>query len=305
MERLCTEHCRDTTRKTYYNIWRIFNKLFVKLDRKPKTWEERIVLFAGYLADNKMQSATIKTYLSAIKGVLRDSRIKLNHDQSLLAVLTRASRIKKDQLLVKLPIGKDLLTALLKAIEKSFTGMKSNNQQPYLTTLYKAMFVAGYFGLLHIGEIAYGPHVILAGNVHIGLNKQKILFVMDSSKTHGHGDKLQMIKISSKPTMTTKDINKYFCPFELIRDYIKVRPVALSDEEQFFVFRNNSPVKPNNVRLVLNNMLTQLTLDYRLYCVHSLRSGRASDLLSYCVSVETIKKLGRWKSNAVFTYLRN
>ena len=44
--------------------------------------------------------------------------------------------------------------------------------------------------------------------------------------------------------------------------------------------------------------------DKRLYSVHSLRAGRANDLLKLGLSVETIKKLGRWKSNAVFRYLK-
>ena len=189
-------------------------------------------------------------------------------------------------------------------IEEYFLGDKANNQQPYLNTLYKAMFAAGYFGMLCIGEMAHRPHAILADNVHIGLNKHKILFVMESSKTHGQGDKPQMIKISSKLIASPKDTNKYFCLFQLVRNYINIRPAALSDSEQFFVFCDNSPVKPNNVRMVVNTTLSLLKLDYRLYCVHGLRSGRASDLLSYGVSVETIKKLGRWKSNAVFTYLR-
>ena len=50
--------------------------------------------------------------------------------------------------------------------------------------------------------------------------------------------------------------------------------------------------------------LQQCGIDYHNFSVHSLRAGRACDLLSYGVSVETIKKLGRWKSNAVFKYLK-
>ena len=41
-----------------------------------------------------------------------------------------------------------------------------------------------------------------------------------------------------------------------------------------------------------------------LYLFHGFQSGRASDLLKLGVSVETIKKLGRWHSNAVFRYLK-
>ena len=37
---------------------------------------------------------------------------------------------------------------------------------------------------------------------------------------------------------------------------------------------------------------------------HGLRAGRAVDLLRMGVSFETIKKLGHWKSNIVYEYLR-
>ena len=58
------------------------------------------------------------------------------------------------------------------------------------------------------------------------------------------------------------------------------------------------------LRNVFKKLLIRADLDPKLYEIHGTRSGRASDLLKYGVSVKTIKKLGRWKSNAVFTYLR-
>ena len=51
-------------------------------------------------------------------------------------------------------------------------------------------------------------------------------------------------------------------------------------------------------------MLRNSGFNQGLYNCQSLRIGRASDLLKLALSVETIKKLGRWSSNAVFTYLR-
>ena len=44
----------------------------IKLDVKPKSWEERTSLFLAYLVDTGVQSCMIKSYLSAIKRVLID-----------------------------------------------------------------------------------------------------------------------------------------------------------------------------------------------------------------------------------------
>ena len=57
------------------------------------------------------------------------------------------------------------------------------------------------------------------------------------------------------------------------------------------------------MRTVLQFTLLNIGLDPKVYRIHSLRISRSSDLLNYGVSVETIKKLGQWRSNVVFKYL--
>ena len=94
---LKTMKYRQSTKNNYFTVWRIFNKFFVRLDRKPKSWEKRIALFAGYLINCKKQSATVKSYLSAIRAVLQDNNIQLNEGLSLITSLTKACRLVNDQ----------------------------------------------------------------------------------------------------------------------------------------------------------------------------------------------------------------
>ena len=167
------------------------------------------------------------------------------------------------------------------------------------------MFLAGYYGLLRAGELTQSDHVLKVDAVNIGVNKEKLLFILTSSKTHCKGNEPQQIKISSlnRGDEGTK-FGKY-CPFTAINDYIEMRPDMKTADKQFFVFSDNSPVKSHHFREILKQMITINNLDSSLYTIHSLRSGRAGDLLSMGVSVETIKKIGRWRSNAVFLYLKN
>ena len=68
------------------------------------------------------------------------------------------------------------------------------------------MFVSAYYGLLRIGKIALGLHVIKVTDVHVGVNKKKVLFVLRSSKTHVLGSKPQIVKIiSNKHKYATAD----------------------------------------------------------------------------------------------------
>ena len=97
-------------------------------------------------------------------------------------------------------------------------------------------------------------------------------------------------------------------PGFLVKHVIKLmrtRGNYKTDEEQFFIFSDRSPVKPHHLRTVLRTVLDRLGLDSKLYDVHSLRSGRTCDLAKFGYSVEQIKSMDRWKSNAVYRYLKN
>ena len=226
---------------------------------------------------------------------------RINTDNYRLKSLTRACRLHNDVIVHKLPITKGVLKLLLDGVKNIFGA-----EQPYLLAMYLALFSTAYHGLFRIGEIASGPHVILAKNVHIGENKNKMLFILQSSKTHGKGNKPQLVKITSKPMQgKKKERENTYCPFNLLKIYINLRPPAVREDEQFFVFSDGSAVRQPNVRNVLSHALKAADLNPHAYVFHALCLGHATDLLALRLSVETIKKIGRWRSNAVFTYLRN
>ena len=74
--------------------------------------------------------------------------------------------------------------------------------------------------------------------------------------------------------------------------------------EQFFVFRDRSPISPDCVRKVIRTSITSLGLDASLYDTHSLCIGRTTDMVQLGYPIETVKLLSRWKSNCVYKYIR-
>ena len=287
---------RSSTRKNYYNIWKKFNEFFLKLDIKPTSWEDRLVLFMGYLANENMKASMIKSYILAIKAVLQSIKVELKLDEVLLNSLTRACRLINDRIKTRLPIKIDVLQMLLCNMHKLF----KKAPQPYLCTLYKAMLITAYYRLFRISEITVGPHVILAVNVHVGINKDKMMFVLFSSKTHNESDKPQIIKIKAEGQGSDPDC----CPFKLIKEYLKVRPRRDTEEEPFFIFKDRSGVKACHFRNMLKNILKICGLNHKMYSSHGICAGRAMQLFELGVSVETIRKLGRWKSSSIYAYLR-
>ena len=133
-----------------------------------------------------------------------------------------------------------------------------------------------------------------------------MMFILHSSKTYNKGNKPQVIKINSKDFDTKKGTtaaNIAYCPFQVLRQYIKIRKGFENKNEKFFIFRDKTLVTGSCMRTVLRKLLVLCGCQGELYGTHSLRAGRSVDLLAMGVPVETIKKLGRWKSKSVYVYL--
>ena len=87
------------------------------------------------------------------------------------------------------------------------------------------MFTAAYYGLFRVGEIMLSEHMVKAIDVHVDTNKNKLLFILRSSKTHTKGNHPQIIKISGEKKklhghssrklnhMKISDEIPYCCPF--------------------------------------------------------------------------------------------
>ena len=255
-----------------------------------------MVLFIGYLIQKGKKSTTLRSYISAIHFTLLEDKYELKEDKFLLASLTRACKFKNDYFSCKLPIQKLVFSLILRQVCVHYT----NIGQPYLCSLDRAILSVTYYRLLRVGEVTCGTHPILAKDVHVGLNKRKFLFILRTSKTHLKDNRPQMIKICS----TQKKISTDLCHFAILREYNALRPSCKSINEPFFVFCDNSIVTPSQINKVLKDILLAAGLDPKAYSMHGMRAGHASDLLKLRLSVETIHKLGRWKSNAVFNYLR-
>ena len=143
----------------------------------------------------------------------------------------------------------------------------------------------------------YWQEMYISGSI-----RNKILFILRTSKMHCQGDAPQTIKITgrSKEPKNSKDLKDYgsfsvkFCPFHTLNSYIDARPASLTNQnEQFFIFQDRSLVKPDHIRNHLHLMLKRRGLKEYLYNFHGIRAGRAGDLLKLGVSVENIKKAGK------------
>ena len=176
--------------------------------------------------------------------MLRDDGYYLNVDQLLLNSLTRACQLIKDQVKTHLPIGIKLLELLLFELGRIY------HDQIYLLKLYRALFSLAYYGMFRVGELGQSEHSIKAADIHLGLNKHKILVVLHSSKTHGEESHPQKVKITEAPG--THELSRHFCPFTLVNQFMIMRGDFVDTNEQLFMFQGNLPVQPQHIHNVLN-----------------------------------------------------
>ena len=316
MDQLKYESHRSTTKLSYYNTWKNFNKFLIRLDKMPRSWEERLCLYCTFLITiKKRKSSTVRSYISGIKHILVTDGYEWNDGLVILNTLTKSCKLKNDTLKVRLPIQKGLLELILFRIQRKF------DNQPYLETMYITAFLLQYYGLFRVGEIAYSPHSIKAINVHEAnsISNPRILIVLYSSKTHNIHEPPQKIKIFGNKTIEISDKNstgRYtiqkrdlgkFCPVQWTKKFIEMRGPISNDDENLFTLRDRgkTPITGAQLRKLLREILTSFGLQADLYDTHSFRIGRATDLFKSGVHIEDIKQLGRWKSNAVYKYLKN
>lgn len=124
--------------------------------------------------------------------------------------------------------------------------------------------------------------------------------VLWTSKTHTLADPPQIISFYC----TCHIISAAYCPYEIVDQYSILRRQFESPEEQFFVFRDGTPVTPMHFRDTLRLIFDNANISSQDFCGHSFRAGHANDMKHMKRPVDEIKFKGRWKSNAVFRYFR-
>lgn len=287
---------RPSTRKTYKKTWDRFNRFISRFDVIPPNWEDRIIVWATHLADNRRKSATIRSYISAIRYCLGLDGVRVTHTNCELAAIIQAAKHENDQLYIRLPIQKHLIRLILNFIDTYYVKGKG---QIFQGIWLKAIYSMAYHGMMRISELADSPHAVKAQDIIHGRNKGKITIYLRSSKTHSISDQPQIIHILAQPTWL------HNCPVRLITQYANMRGrYAKYTEQPFFINQDGSPITPLQFRTNLKHILFTLGLPSELYGSHSFQSGKATDDKISGKSVETIRKEGRWSSSMVYKYIR-
>ena len=106
-----------------------------------------MALFCAYLIDSGLKLTTIRSYVSALKIILKAEKYPWNDNLIMIDALTKACKLQNDKVYHRFLIKKGLLELILFETEHEL------KDQLYLEALYKAIFLMGYYGMMRAGEI--------------------------------------------------------------------------------------------------------------------------------------------------------
>ena len=257
--------------------------------------KETVALFAAAL-NRTLAPSSIKVYLAAVSLLHCKAGIRspTRHNPALQLALRGISRqhsasAKK----TRLPITQTMLNHILTHLQKC------RKWSQYDRTMLSAALSLAFYGFLRASEFttpsqhSFNPRCHLTTQ-DISVLSSRVSLIIKRSKTD---------QAAQGHTITLLATGGRLCPVRLITRYMYYRHRATFANQPLFVRRRGKPITPCWFRRTLKQLLGHLGYDASQYNTHSLRIGAASSAASAGIPTHTIKRLGRWRSQADQRYI--
>ena len=298
MRRLLHAAVAPGTHKTYATGWEAFSRFCQQqssLVPGTPAVPADIRRFIAWLSLQAKAPATIATYVSAV-GYAHKIRGWADPTQDfLVSKLLEGCRRDRPSTDARIPVTLSMLTRIVRALPNVCTSV-------YEAQLFKAAFLAAFFGFMRIGEFAADsktriqPSVIKAADIHFdeGLS---VTISFPRSKNNQKGLS-QVIRLQK-----AMDSHSTVCPVKALTTFAEARP-ASPDDCPFFRHFGGCPLTRYQVTAVLQKAISFARLNGERISSHSFRIGAASYAHDLGVSSNDIRAMGRWRSNAFSSYVR-
>ena len=273
------------TRKAYTKAWDKYNT-FATFFKKPNLLPlpiDNLCCFITYLHNQNTPTASITQIISGLSYLHKIRNLPdFTHSfpvRQLLSSLNKSTPCSRDN---RLPITQPLLYEFLENIEKC-------DISRYKQLLFKAMFSMCFTFALRIGEITNSVH-----NIHLNqiTMKENCLSLRFHSFKHSSNEPINKHEIATS--------GHTFCTVNIMKNYLSVRGKGAGPLFQY----KNQPVSKSHFAAVLKTICKVCNIGHKRITPHSFRIGAANHWVNQGYSDHQIMRMGRWKSNAVFVYLR-
>ena len=227
---------------------------------------EFLLAFLEFLAFNKVSSASITNYISAIKTVLG------NHGVNCMAFLDPRIKVFTRALMRSRPLNPNIKTVIDIAM---LTPIVKHCERMYLGMTYKASFLLSFFSFLRISNLV--PHSMNSFDPLKQLARGDIIFALPGahivvkwSKTLQFRDKIKILKI---PLLK----NSCLCSVSALKYLLKNSPGSKNSPLfQVKCYWSWVPLSDTRLRKSLAKILKFLNLHDKNITFHSFRRSGAT-----------------------------
>ena len=177
-------------------------------------------------------------------------------------------------------------------LQKLVKSIKAYLYEPYVQSMYIALFTLMYHALLRCSEVSSNQnhsHNLKSNQIRLSKGHLKIFF--------------QSFKHSKRPpppvyVSATHDVT---CPVKACRAYLKFRS---KESGPLFRWLNHKALAHNQIVKCLKLHLTLTGFKPIDFNTHSFRIGKTTDMAKQGYSYSLIALAGRWLSNAYLKYIQ-
>lgn len=257
------------------------------------TWPpnlHQLTQFIGWLSLHGLAYNTAKLYITAvgyhckIKGYVDPTQ------HFIISKMLEGFRRSKYSGDSRLPMS----PTLLQRICGKLPAVCSNN---YEVKLFRAAYTLAFFGFMRVGELAWSRgmsywSVLQLEDINIDRKQNELSIQIRQSKTDQHKEGT-IIQLSSNTTA--------ICPVVAMLEFIEVRSAI---NGPLFCHFDGSVLTRYQFSAILKKTLGLISPHLIKFRSHSFRIGAATTAASVGMDIAQIKLAGRWRSDAVKTYIR-
>ncbi len=274
------------TRQTYKQAWQSLKQFLpsIGISTCLPLSIDTLLAYIAYLNGKDYAAATIATHVSAFSFVHKINNLPSPSDSFLISRILKKLLINSPSDYRK-PISPEILIQIIGSLShicKSY----------YETSLFRCMFIIAFLAMLRISEFTSGNrsnHNIMYENVVV--NTDNVVLTLLSYKHSAAPVSLVLNAVR----------NKTMCPVQAMRSYLINRG---TNSGYLFVQADGSPISRSHFTKRLNECLKFCGVDTQNITSHSFRIGGATHAARCGHSDDAVKKMGRWKSNALSRYIR-
>ena len=237
--------------------------------------------FITHLSLQGVAAASITSIVSAVSYFHKIRGVPDNSQHFTIRQLLVSLRKKPSKADHRMPITLDMLHKLIDALP-NFTS------STFETTLFSSMFLTAFHFALRVGEITDSPHnlqlqQISTTETSISLSFQSFKHAPQHPGTH-----------------TLQANSAKYCAVKALLRYIQIR----GDKPGPLYCLHGKPVSRGLFATTLRFLLKHIGLSHSDFNTHSFRIGAATEWHQNNVSDLQIRRMGRWRSDAVLKYIR-